>query len=127
MITKIQPFRLCAILSLIVCPAHADTPLDPSRIPCIDATILIDGQMDEAEWSKALIVPLSWETEPRENLPVLVKTAAYLIDTGESLLVGFRAEDPGPSKIRAFLRDRDSAYQDDFVGVVLDTRLILNK
>jgi hypothetical protein len=35
--------------------------------------------------------------------------------------VAFDARDPDPSAIRAFLRDRDSAYNDDFVGVVIDS------
>ena len=37
------------------------------------------------------------------------------------LYVAFRAHDPEPLAIRARLRDRDSAFQDDFVGIVLDT------
>ena len=36
-------------------------------------------------------------------------------------VIGFDAMDPNPEEIRAYLRDRDSAYSDDFVGVVLDT------
>jgi hypothetical protein len=35
--------------------------------------------------------------------------------------VAVRAHDPEPEAIRARLRDRDAAYQDDFVGVILDT------
>jgi hypothetical protein len=44
-----------------------------------------------------------------------------LIENGASLLIAFDARDPEPAAIRAYLRDRDSAYNDDFVGVVLDT------
>lgn len=112
---------LIALLSIGTVSAQTDHRLDASSIPYVDASFEIDGRMDEAEWSRALIVPLSFETDPRENLPALVHTDAYLIDTGDALLVGFVAEDPEPDQIRAFLRDRDSAYQDDFVGVVLDT------
>ncbi|MEM9304466.1 MAG: DUF5916 domain-containing protein, partial [Pseudomonadota bacterium] len=50
-----------------------------------------------------------------------VETEVLLIDTGTSLLVGFQARDPDPEAIRAFFRDRDAAYRDDMVGVVLDT------
>jgi hypothetical protein len=38
-----------------------------------------------------------------------------------NLYVGFRADDPDPSRIRAHYSDRDKAWPDDFVGVVLDT------
>ena len=33
----------------------------------------------------------------------------------------FRAEDPDPGEIRALLRDRDAAYRDDFLGIIVDT------
>jgi hypothetical protein len=37
------------------------------------------------------------------------------------LYVAIRAHDPEPQRIRAHISDRDHAFQDDFVGVVLDT------
>jgi hypothetical protein len=43
------------------------------------------------------------------------------MENGTNLYIAFDARDPDPSKIRAFLRDRDSAYNDDFVGVVIDS------
>ncbi len=95
--------------------------IDPKQVPLSEAKFKIDGKMDEAAWQDALIIPLLYETEPAENIPARVKTEAYLIDTGNTLVVGFIAEDDNPDEIRAFLRDRDSAYNDDFVGVMLDT------
>ena len=91
------------------------------NVPLINEDIKIDGVMDESAWDKALMIPLLYETSPAENTPAMVKTEAYFIDRGHSLVIGFRAEDPEPEKIRAFLRDRDAAYNDDFVGVLLDT------
>jgi len=96
-------------------PPHKKVPLVNQH------NIKIDGIMNETHWEHALMIPLLWETSPAENIPAQVKTEAFLIDTGSSLVIGFKAEDPDPSKIRAFLRDRDSAFDDDFVGVVLDT------
>ena len=81
----------------------------------------IDGVLDEALWQQATRFELAFETRPAENTPASVKTTVYLAENGEHLLVAFLAEDPDPSQIRAFLRDRDSAYQDDFVGFTLDT------
>ncbi len=96
--------------------------IDNKRVPLLENTnIKIDGYMDEDAWQHALLIPLEWETSPAENIPAQVKTEAFLLDTGNTLVIGFRAEDPEPDKIRAFLRDRDSSYSDDFVGVVLDT------
>ena len=66
-------------------------------------------------------VDLDYETRPGENIAARVKTAVYLIEDGENLYLAFDAEDPNPKAIRAYLRDRDTAWSDDFVGVALDT------
>jgi hypothetical protein len=81
----------------------------------------IDGILDEALWREALVIRLDIETQPRENGPAPVETFVHIIENGTSLLIAFDARDPEPAAIRAYLRDRDSAYNDDFVGVVLDT------
>jgi len=95
--------------------------IDAKTVPTSNPTFKIDGIMNEIEWQQALVIPLLFETSPAENVPAQVKTEAYFIDTGKTLVIGFKAEDPEPRKIRAFLRDRDSAYSDDFVGVLFDT------
>ena len=90
-------------------------------IPHSKDAIQIDGVLDDAIWRNALAVPLTFETYPRENQTPEVETIAYLVENGDQLLIAFDARDPDPSSIRAYLRDRDSAFNDDFVGVVLDT------
>jgi hypothetical protein len=82
---------------------------------------MIDGVLDDAIWREALSMQLVIETYPRENARPEVETTAYLVENGDQLLIAFDARDPDPSSIRAYLRDRDSAFNDDFVGVVLDT------
>ncbi|MCF6300968.1 MAG: carbohydrate binding family 9 domain-containing protein [Proteobacteria bacterium] len=94
---------------------------DASRVPLLDAEIKVDGLLNEAIWDKALLISLNYEVSPGDSIAALVKTEAFLIDSGHSFIIGFRAEDPDPGKIRAFLRDRDSAYDDDMIGVILDT------
>jgi hypothetical protein len=90
-------------------------------VPHSKEAIQIDGVLDDAIWRAALAVPLTFETYPRENAMPEVETIAYLVENGDQLLIAFDARDPDPSSIRAYLRDRDSAFNDDFVGVVLDT------
>lgn len=58
--------------------------------------ITIDGVMDEAVWQTATQIEIDTETDPGENTRARVATVAYL-------------------------QDRDSAWNDDLVGVVLDT------
>ena len=91
------------------------------QLPNTDAEISIDGVMDEPAWSDAIAIPVNIETRPGENTPAPVDTVAYIIEDGQSLYVAFDARDPEPHLIRAFLRDRDSAWNDDFVGIVIDT------
>src|SRR5688572_32032821 len=90
-------------------------------IPHSKEAIQIDGVLDDAIWRNALAVQLRYETYPRENQTPEVETIAYLVENGDQLLIAFDARDPDPTSIRAYLRDRDSAFNDDFVGVVLDT------
>jgi hypothetical protein len=94
-------------------------PLDD--LPRMEGTVVIDGIIDDVLWANALQVDIDIETRPGENTAAPVKTVAYIFENGHSLFVAFDARDPEPRKIRAFLRDRDSAFNDDFVGIVVDT------
>ena len=99
------------------CAAHAES-ID---LPHTDSEVEIDGVLGNEEWRDAVQVELSYEVNPGENIAAQVKTIGYLMEDGSHLYVGFAASDPDPSAIRAYLRDRDSAYDDDFVGIVIDT------
>jgi hypothetical protein len=109
---------LCGLVPLCVALAAAGAVPD---VPHTAEQVKIDGVLDELVWRSALVFDLNVETNPLENQPAPVKTKAYLAENGDMLLVAFVASDPDPDKIRAYLRDRDAAYNDDFVGVVLDT------
>ena len=108
---------LCISLLLTTPVAWANI----AELPNTDREITIDGVIDEEAWRDATRIEIDTETRPGENLPARVKTVAYIVENGKSLFVAFDAEDPEPKAIRAFLRDRDSAFNDDFVGIVVDT------
>ena len=131
-----KPVLLGGLLSALFAPvafAQTPTPLPPRRprphvntptvteVPRVDADIVVDGKLDDAAWTRAATVDIAFETSPGDNVPASVKTTGYIAYTEDALLLGFRAEDPDPAKIRAFLRDRDALYDDDFLGVMLDT------
>ena len=82
-------------------------------LPRTVGEINIDGVLSEDAWRDATQIELSFENEPGENIPARVNTVAYLMEDGTNLYVGFAASDPDPTKIRAYLRDRDSAENDD--------------
>ncbi len=87
----------------------------------IDAKIDVDARLDEAPWQSPPTFELDFETRPAENEPAPVHTEVWIGYDRNNLYVAFHAHDPEPEKIRGRLSDRDTAYQDDFVGVVLDT------
>ncbi len=91
------------------------------QIPRVHKAPIINAVIEPGEWSDATTVELAFETNPGDSSPATVKTTAYMMEDGESVYFAFNAHDPNPEKILAFLRDRDGIFQDDFVGVIIDT------
>lgn len=91
------------------------------EVPSITKAATIDGLLNEPEWQQALKVDLVYETNPGDNVPAKQKTTAYIYENGSNMYVAFRAEDTNAREISSYIRDRDSAYSDDFVGVQFDT------
>ena len=120
---------LLAALALLLLPclllfpslSTAQTASLEYAIPFSETSPQIDGDMAPGEWGSASTIALTNETFPTQNVPALLDTMVYLMEDGDYFYAAFVAQDPEPDKIRAFYRDRDSASQDDMVGVVLDT------
>lgn len=93
----------------------------PHQIERAVSAIKIDGNLDDAAWGGALKLEIAYEVRPGENVKPPVKTFVYLAYDDEAVLVGFKCYDPDPAKIRARYTDRDNAWNDDWVGIVLDT------
>ena len=102
-------------------PTEAATFVPGGRIPRLQDGISIDGKLDDAAWNDALVQEIAYENQPGDNIAAPVKTRVRIGYTADALYVAFHATDPDPSQIRAHLRDRDSAFNDDWVGVFLDT------
>jgi hypothetical protein len=127
--------HLLPLLSLLFLPvaasaqtqatvATAPVTVEPSEIhdiPRIPDGIVIDGQLGDAAWAQAGVFEMPYEISPGDNVPATAKTTARIGYTNDALYVSFAAQDPNPSEIRAHLRDRDAAYRDDFIGIILDT------
>jgi hypothetical protein len=90
-------------------------------IPRTFSPVRVDGILDEEAWTQAWVWQLAYEVEPGENIPAPVRTEVLLIHDHTHLFVAFRAFDPEPAAIRAHLSDRDDAWSDDWVAVILDT------
>ncbi|MEQ8315686.1 MAG: DUF5916 domain-containing protein [Gammaproteobacteria bacterium] len=120
---RISQFILIPVAALMLGFALPHPVLAQSNydIPRVTSRPDIDGALAEGEWADAITVAITVETEPGENIPAPVDTEALLMEDGETLYVAFIAQDPEPGQIRAFYRDRDRLWDDDWVGIVLDT------
>jgi hypothetical protein len=126
--TQYVRFTLFSLTALaILCPAllAQDAPPAPARATYraerLEGTIRVDGTLDEPVWSKAPTFELGYETRPAENGPAPVRTEVWVTYDSSNFYAAFRAHDPDPSQIRARYADRDTAFSDDFVGIILDT------
>ncbi|WP_348730524.1 DUF5916 domain-containing protein [Rheinheimera texasensis] len=90
-------------------------------IPRVTPAIVVDAELNEPQWQQAREMPILYNTWPAENTPAPVKTMARVMEDGEFFYISFVAEDPDPSQIRAYYRDRDKMWDDDSIGIKLDT------
>ncbi|MCU0639400.1 MAG: carbohydrate binding family 9 domain-containing protein, partial [Candidatus Krumholzibacteria bacterium] len=113
---------LCFAAGGTAAPAADDGPeKTPHRLPRVDGGFKTDACLDESFWENALKLDLKYEVRPAENTPAQVKTEVYLAYNDTHLLAAFRAYDPDPSQIKAFITDRDQLFDDDWVGLVFDS------
>jgi len=90
-------------------------------VPYLAETVTLDGILDEDVWNEATKVPLTFVTRPFENTAPPVQTTARIFENGETIYIAFTAQDDDPSLIRALFRDRDNVWDDDLVGIKIDT------
>ena len=101
------------------------TPLPPEKanpvsIPRFDKPPTIDGKLDEEVWQQAAVFKDFYQTDPGDNIAPSQPTEARVGYDSKTLYIGFRAYDD-PTKVRASVPKRDQIFDDDFVGVFLDT------
>ena len=102
-------------------PAAASDYIPGGRIPQLTGEITIDGELNDAAWAGALVQEIAYDIQPGDNTPAPVKTTVRIGYTTDALYVSFHALDSDPAAIRAHLRDRDTAFSDDWVGIFMDT------
>lgn len=118
-----KPFNLTirwAFWSLLASAPLASQAAD-YQIPRVQGQVKVDGELAEEAWTQAKTIELLYNTWPADNTPAPVQTTAQVMEDGENLYVSFIAKDPHPEQIRAYFRDRDKIWEDDMVGIKLDT------
>ncbi len=88
------------------------------------SAVKVDGVLDEDAWANAVVIKLPYEYLPGDNVPPPVETDCLVTYDNNNLYVAFRAFDPEPQNIRAYLMDRDAMdtfIQDDHVLIMIDS------
>lgn len=92
------------------------------NIPFSNENITLDGYLTENIWNNAKNIELNLVNSPYNNTPSPVNTQVKIVENGKYLLIAFIAEDPNPKDIQAYYGDRDSRWDDDLVGLKLDSQ-----
>ncbi|MGA3245207.1 MAG: DUF5916 domain-containing protein [Bacteroidota bacterium] len=107
-----------AIAIASVSPDSARQKINAIRI---ESEIELTGKLSDPRWNLAQPVQIGFEVTPGENTPASQKTSVRILYTAEYAYLGFDCKDTNPSSIRAHITDRDKIFDDDYVGIILDT------
>ncbi len=131
---------LCPVVAAQTAPTPAPTPLRktakssdekrlvalppekaaPVRIARFVTAPTIDGRLDEAIWQQAAVLKDFYQIQPGDNIAPSRPAEVLLGYDAKYLYIGFRAHDEA-SQVRATVAKRDQIWDDDYVGIFLDT------
>jgi hypothetical protein len=94
--------------------------LVPARVPRFDKPPAIDGKLDDEVWKRAAVFKDFYQVQPGDNTPASKPSEAYVGYDSRFLYLAFKAYDD-PSQVRARVAKRDGIFDDDYIGVYLDT------
>ncbi len=90
-------------------------------VPRIEATVQVDGRLDEEVWSKAVRLGGFSQYRPSDSRPAEEQTEVLVWYSPTALHFGIIARDREPGSVRATVADRDNLANDDAVTIYLDT------
>src|ERR1051326_4945988 len=107
----------CAQQSKINLPAEKSAPV---KVPRFDQAPIIDGRLNDEVWNQAVKLEDFYQTSPGDNIAPSQPTEVFLGYDSNTFYVAFHCYDD-PSKVRANIARRDDIFNDDYVGMLLDT------
>ncbi|MCA1817704.1 MAG: carbohydrate binding family 9 domain-containing protein [Acidobacteria bacterium] len=102
---------------VITLPAEKSQPI---RIARFDKAPAIDGKLDDEIWKHAAVFKDFYQVQPGDNIAPSKPSEAFIGYDSKYLYLAFHAYDD-PSQVRARIAKRDNIFDDDFIGVYLDT------
>ncbi len=113
---------------LLLLQASGDPPIYDGRlkqrdvhIPRVEATVTIDGVLDEPVWKSAARLTGFTQYRPIDSRPAADSTAVLVWYAPDAIYFGIRAYEAHGNVVRATLADRDNIDADDNVQILLDT------
>jgi hypothetical protein len=92
----------------------------PVRAARFEKPPVIDGKLDEEVWKQAAVFKVFYQFRPGDNIAPSQPTEVLMGYDAKFLYFAFKAFDE-PGKVRATVAKRDQVFDDDTVGVYLDT------
>ncbi len=92
----------------------------PAAIPHFEASPAIDGQLNDAVWQNAAVFGDFLQTQPGDNLKPSFPTEVLMGYDAKNLYIAFRIVQDR-NTVRATVARRDNIFDDDYVGMYLDT------
>lgn len=124
LLLAVHVFAFCVSAQTITTPpVEVSVPAEKSQpitIPKFDKAPVIDGKLDDEVWKKAAVLKDFYQIQPGDNTPASRPTEVLLGFDPKFLYIAFKATDE-PDKVRSTVAKRDNIFQDDYVGVMLDT------
>jgi len=110
-----------ALLAFLLQTAAPEPPAVAVAVPRMaDATVTVDGVLDEPVWREAALLRGFWQYLPLDNRPAGDSTSVLVWYSPTAIHFGIRAWQDSAG-LRATLADRDRIEGDDHVQLVLDT------
>src|SRR6266704_3333886 len=91
------------------------------RVPRIEATVHIDGVLDEDVWRQAALLTGFSQYRPVDSRPAEDSTQVLVFYASDAAYFAIRAFEKHGNVVRATLADRDNIVADDNIQILLDT------
>lgn len=92
----------------------------PVKIPRLETPPVIDGKLDDAVWKTAAVFGDFLQVQPGDNVAPTHPTEFMMGYDAKNLYLAFRVKQD-KNTIRATVARRDQIFNDDYIGVFLDT------
>ena len=92
----------------------------PVKLTLFDKSPVIDGKLDDEVWKSAAVFKDFYQWRPSDSSPASARTEVMAGYDSRFIYFAFHAYDD-PAKVRASVAKRDSIFDDDTIGLLLDT------